>query len=117
MADVKIILKAETLLERLALIMNLAPRPLIDTQVSFSAARAIMAAAELGIFEAIGTYARTADEIAQICQIHPQGTNRLLDCPVGVGYLEWSGTAYSLKPTHQKWLLKGSDPWHARDVR
>ncbi len=56
----KIKLQAENVLEWLAMKFNLAPRPLIDTQVSFSAARAIMVAAELGIFEAIGTQTKTA---------------------------------------------------------
>jgi 2-polyprenyl-3-methyl-5-hydroxy-6-metoxy-1,4-benzoquinol methylase len=102
-------LQAENLLELLAMKLNLAPRPLIDTQVSFSAARAIMVAAELGIFEAIGTQTKTADEIAQICQIHPQGTSHLLNCLVGVGYLQWRCAKYSLKRTYQKWLLNGSD--------
>ena len=105
----KIKLKAENALEWIALKFNLAPRPLIDTQVSFNAARAIMAAAELGIFEAIGTHAKTADEIAQSCQTHQRSTKQLLDCLVGVGYLQWSGGRYSLKRTYQKWLLKGSE--------
>ena len=105
----KIQLKAENVLEWLALKLNLAPRPLVDTQVFFSAARAIMVATELGIFEAIGTHTKTAGEIAQICQIHPQGTGHLLDCLVGVGYLQWSGAKYSLKRTYQKWLLRRSE--------
>jgi 2-polyprenyl-3-methyl-5-hydroxy-6-metoxy-1,4-benzoquinol methylase len=105
----KINLQAENALEWLAIKLNLAPRPLIDTQVSFSTARAIMVAAELGIFEAIGTQTKTADEIAQICQIHPQGTSHLLNCLVGVGYLQWRCAKYSLKRTYQKWLLNGSE--------
>jgi hypothetical protein len=44
----------ENLIEWIALKANLAPIPLIDTQVAFNAARAIMAAAELGVYEAIG---------------------------------------------------------------
>ena len=108
-ANLKIQLKAENVLEWLALKLNLAPKPLVDTQVFFSAARAIMVAAELGIFEAIGTQTKTAVEIARICQIHPQGTCQLLDCLVGVGYLQWSGAKYSLKRSYQKWLLKSSD--------
>jgi len=46
--------QAENLMERVALMANLVPRPLIDTQIAFIAARAIMVAAEIGIFEALG---------------------------------------------------------------
>jgi 2-polyprenyl-3-methyl-5-hydroxy-6-metoxy-1,4-benzoquinol methylase len=105
----KIKLQAENLVEWLALKLNLAPKPMIDTQIVFNAARAIMAGAELGIFEAIGTQARTADEIAQACRTHPRSTKQLLDCLVGVGYLKWSGDKYSLKRGLQKWLLKESE--------
>lgn len=105
----KIKLKAENLLEWLALKLNLAPRPLIETQVAFTAARAIMAAAELGIFEAVGTQAKTADDIAQTCQTHLSSTKHLLDCLVGIGYLQWSGGKYSLTRIYQKWLLKESE--------
>src|SRR5262245_14867284 len=96
----RIKLKAENALEWLALKLNLAPRPLIETQMSFTAARAIMAAAELGLFEAIGTQAQTADEVAKTCQTHPLSTKHLLDCLVGIGYLTWSGGNYSLKRVH-----------------
>jgi len=105
----RITLKAENVLEWLALKLNLAPRPLIETQVYFSAARAVMAAAELGLFEAIGTHAKTADEVAQTCRTNPLSTKHLLDCLVGVGYLQWSGAKYSLKRTYHKWLLKESE--------
>lgn len=102
-------LAAENLLEWIALRFNLAPRPLIETQVAFTAARAIMAAAELGVFEALGAAARSADEVARQCNTHPAGTRHLLDCLVGVGYLSWSNAKYSLRPSYRKWLLKESE--------
>jgi hypothetical protein len=105
----KIKLKPENLLEWLALKLNLAPRPWLETQVSFTAARAIMCAAELGVFEAIGTQAKTGEEVARICQTHAPSTKQLLDCLVGVGYLQWSSDQYSLKREFHKWLLKESE--------
>jgi len=105
----KIKLAAETPLEWLALKLNLAPTPLVDTQVAFNAARAIMAAAELGIFEAIGKQSRTVEEIATACGTHPQSTMQLLNCLVGVGYLRCSGGKYSLKRKYHKWLLLESE--------
>jgi 2-polyprenyl-3-methyl-5-hydroxy-6-metoxy-1,4-benzoquinol methylase len=104
----KLRLGAENLLEWIALRFNLAPRPLIETQVAFSAAMAIMTAAELGIFQALGTGARKAQEVADSCGTHPRGTQELLNCLVGVGYLRWSHGTYSLKRSYRKWLLSGS---------
>ena len=99
----------ENLLEWIALRANLAPTPLIDTQVAFNAARAIMAAAELGIYEAIGRHSKTADEIALACNTHAEATKHLLNCLVGIGYLQWNNEKYSLKPKYYKWLLKESE--------
>ena len=93
----------ENLLEWIALKANLAPTPLVDTQVAFNAARAIMAAAERGLFEAI------ANELAVECKTHPEATKHLLDCLVGIGYLQWTNGLYSLKPKFYKWLLKESE--------
>ena len=53
--------RAETLMERIALMANLVPRPLLDTQIAFTAARAIMVAAEVGLFEALGKGDQTAE--------------------------------------------------------
>lgn len=105
----KIRTQPENLLEWIALKANLAPTPLIDTQVAFNAARAIMAAAELGIYEVIGKNSKAADEIAAKCKTHPEATRHLLDCLVGIGYLQWSNGHYSLRPKYHKWLLKESE--------
>ena len=99
----------ENLLEWIALRANLAPTPLIDTQVAFNAARAIMAAAELGMYEAIGRNSKTADEIATACKTHAEATKHLLNCLVGIGYLQWNNEKYSLKTKYYKWLLKESE--------
>lgn len=99
----------ENLLEWIALRANLAPTPLIDTQVAFNAARAIMAAAELGIYETIGRSSKTADEIATACKTHAEATKHLLNCLVGIGYLQWNNEKYSLKTKYYKWLLKESE--------
>src|SRR4029079_7132897 len=91
----------ENLLEGIVLKANLAPTPLVDTQVAFNAARAIMAAAELGFFEALGEAARGADEVSKACGTHPEATRQLLDCLVGIGYLAWRGGRYSLKSRYR----------------
>jgi ubiquinone/menaquinone biosynthesis C-methylase UbiE len=106
---VKIKLQPENPLEWVALKMNLAPTPLVDTQIAFNVARAIMAAAELGIYEAIGKSTKTAGEIASACNTDAHATTQLLNCLVGVGYLKWGDGRYSLKQRYHKWLLKESE--------
>ena len=79
----KLKLQPENALEWMALRLNLAPTPLVDTQVAFNAARAIMAGAELGIYEAIGKGQKTTGEIATACNTHPHATTQLINCLVG----------------------------------
>src|SRR5439155_7818941 len=81
--SMKLSAKPEGVMERMALLLNLAPLPLIDTQIAFSNARAIMAAAALGMFEQLGQGEKTADEIAAACQTNPVATQHLLNCLVG----------------------------------
>jgi 2-polyprenyl-3-methyl-5-hydroxy-6-metoxy-1,4-benzoquinol methylase len=105
----KIKTQPENILEWIALKMNLAPLPLVDTQVAFNAARAIMAAAELDMYEVIGKGSKSANEVSSICKTHPAATKQLLDCLVGIGYLNWCEEKYSIKKKYQKWLLKEFD--------
>lgn len=105
----KIKLQPENPLEWIASKMNLAPTPLVDTQIAFNVARAIMTAAELGIYDAIGKNSKSAEEIASVCNTNAHATTQLLNCLVGVGYLKWRDGKYSLKPKYYKWLLKESE--------
>lgn len=102
----KLKITAQNPMEWIAIKLNLIPTPLMDTQVAFTQARAIMAAAELNIFEAIGTDNKTYQQIAEICKTHPEATKQLLDCLTGIGYLTWRNDKYALKPKLYKWLLQ-----------
>jgi hypothetical protein len=100
--------QAESLMERIALMANLVPRPFIDTQIAFVAARAIMVAAEAGIFEALGKAEQSAETIARDCGTNARATKQLLDCLVGVGYAHWRDGKYGLPAPMRKWLLRSS---------
>lgn len=100
--------RPENLLERIAMLANLAPRPLLDTQIAFTMARAIQTAAELGVFEALGKGERTTQDVAEACGTDPRATGKLLDCLVGVGYLRWRAGKYALVGAMRKWLLRDS---------
>jgi len=65
-----------------------------------------MAGAELGIYESIGKGNKTVDQIAKDCKTDEKATKHLVDCLVGLGYLNYKNGQYSLKKKFHKWLLK-----------
>jgi len=98
----------ETLIEWLALRLNLAPKPLADTHLAFLFARIIMAATNFGLFEALGDGGRTAEEVAAACKTDGQVTSKVLDALLALGYLEFRNGRYQLNGLSRKWLLADS---------
>jgi hypothetical protein len=87
---------AENIVERLVLKSNAAPEPLLETQMAFSMARSIMAGVKLGVFEAVGGGARSAEEIAKTCATSPGATEKLLNALTGCGHFKFRNGAYEL---------------------
>ncbi len=100
--------RPENLMECIAVVANLAPVPLLETQVAFTAARAIMVAADVGLFEALGKGDQTAEAAAAACRTDPSATKHLLECLVGIGYASWRDGKYALPGPLRKWLLRAS---------
>ncbi|HEX8435395.1 class I SAM-dependent methyltransferase [Archangium sp.] len=109
----------ENPIERLVLAAGLVPRPIIETQLAFTQARAVMAGVELGLFEALKDEARTVEELARVRGTHPRATEALLNCLVGCDYLAYEDTTrrYSLRPVSRKWLLLDSPHSLANKLR
>jgi SAM-dependent methyltransferase len=99
---------AETFLERLALRLNLGPKPLADTQAAFQFARIIMAASRAGLFEALQDGGRTAQEIAASRGTDTRATGKVLDALLAHGYLHYRRGRYELNRLSRKWLLADS---------
>ncbi|WNG35625.1 methyltransferase domain-containing protein [Archangium violaceum] len=100
----------ENPLERLVLAAGLVPRPVAETQLAFTFARAVMAGVELGFFDALKSQAKTVEELARERSTHPRATEALLNCLVGCDYLAYEDSTrrYSLRPVSRKWLLRDS---------
>jgi SAM-dependent methyltransferase len=98
----------ETMLERLAIRLGLAPTPLIDTSGTFILARMVIAATQLGFFEALAARSLTAAELAAACGTHAGATQQLLQTLVRSGYLLAQSDRYALAPLSRAWLLKSS---------
>lgn len=98
---------AENPLEWLALRLNLVPLPLLHGQMFPVISRALLAAADKGIFSAVASGAGTAEEIAEACRIQPEPAGQLLQVLASSGYLTFKGKRYRLTPMTRKWALPG----------
>jgi len=98
----------ESLIGRIIARLNIAPEPLLETHIAFSMARSIMAGVKLGVYDAIGTGAMTAAEVAAACKTDQDATTKLLNTLVGCRYLRHRGGHYELMPKARKWLLQSS---------
>jgi predicted O-methyltransferase YrrM len=96
--------RPDNLLERIALLGNRAPAPLIDTQVALLSARAIMAGTELGVFSALLKRGLTAAEVARECGLNERATVALLGSLTSCDYLRYDNGKYRLTRQSRKWL-------------
>lgn len=98
----------ESLIERIIARTNMAPAPLVETQIAYSMARSIMAGVKLEIYDAIGAEAKTAAEVAAACKTDQEATAKLMNTLVGCRYLRHRDGRYELAPKARKWLLRSS---------
>jgi predicted O-methyltransferase YrrM len=88
--------------------LNVAPRPLLETQFAYTLARVIMVATKLGVFDALAAGPATGSEVATRCGTSPVGTEKLLFALAGAGYVRAEAGGYALTPVSRKWLLTES---------
>lgn len=100
--------KPDTVIEWLILKLNLAPKPLADTQLAFQLARIIMAATKAGLFDALRQGGRTAEEVAIDRDTNRTATVKVLDALVAHDYLSFRNGRYELNKLSRKWLLESS---------
>lgn len=84
------------------------PTPLLETFEAMAMARAIMAGASLGIFDALAEKSDDADGLARRLQLDPQGTDILLVALHAMGYVEERSGLYRNSPAVEKFLLADS---------
>lgn len=98
----------ENPLEWLALKTNQVPIPLLHIQLYFVMAKAVMEAAETGVFGAINNDIKTPDTIAAVCGLHPRPLSQLLTLLVSMEYLTFDNERFSLTPMAKKWIAPDS---------
>ena len=98
----------ENPVERVVARLNLAPKPLLDTQIAYTLARVVMAGTKLGVFDALRDGPLMAEQVAERCGLHARGTHKLLFALAGAGYVEEQDGRYALTSVARKWLLADS---------
>lgn len=98
----------ENPLEWLALKTNQVPIPLLHVQMYFIMAKAVMEAADAGVFDAIYQGKNTSETIAEACHLHPRPTAQLLTLLVSMEYLSFENDQFRLTAMAQKWIVSQS---------
>jgi SAM-dependent methyltransferase len=98
----------EGILETLLLRAGRLPAPLADTVGAMALARIVMAANRLGVFEALGDAACTAEETAGRIGCDPQATAFLMEALAASGYLRSTDGGYQNSPMARRWLGRSS---------
>lgn len=100
--------KTESVPERLAMAAGLVPTPLLETFEAMAMARAIMAGASLGIFDALDERPDTAEGLARRLRLDERGTDILLVALHAMGYVDERDGKYRNAPAVEKFVLPGS---------
>jgi SAM-dependent methyltransferase len=104
---VKTVIKAQNLLELIALKANLVPIP-VGMLTRFAAAKAVLLASKLDVFETAKDSPQTIEQIAQKIKLHPRGLRSLMNILTLGGYFKYKDGKFSLTKLSKKWCLKES---------
>ena len=84
--------------------LGVLPTPLIVAFWGMESSRALIAAVELGLFDALAAGPRGASEIAADLGYDEVGVEALLNALNGFGYLKRRGGLFSLRLAARRWL-------------
>jgi 2-polyprenyl-3-methyl-5-hydroxy-6-metoxy-1,4-benzoquinol methylase len=104
----KLGLKADSLRERLADWLNLAPQPLAHAFFGMMAARTVMAGERLGVYAALAESSATVEELAARLKLSPEGTRALLEALEACETVERKRGRYRMADRARRWLDKRS---------
>ena len=97
-----------TLMERIAIKLGIAPKPMFDTALNMAIAKTILVANKLGVFQKLSGHSLSAQEVAKELGGDDRGYSKLLEALVGIGYLRRGNGKYTNAKVAQKWLVEGS---------
>ncbi len=94
----------ENVFEWLALRFNLVPLPLLHGQMFPVISKAVLLAADKGVFHAVEAGSETVEAVAVACGLQPVPTRQLLDVLASCGYLNFKNGRYRLSSMAGKWV-------------
>jgi SAM-dependent methyltransferase len=83
------------------------PAPLLDL-IGMMAGHTVIAAARLGVFDALAVKPLGAAELATALPADPTGLRLLLDALVAIGYVDVDNGRYANRPAAERWLRTDS---------
>jgi SAM-dependent methyltransferase len=93
-------------LEWVALQANLVPIPLLHAQIMPVISKAVLEAADKGVFEAVAEGHLTAAAIAAACGLNEKATGELMGLLTALGYFRYNAGTFTLTRMARKWTLK-----------
>lgn len=100
----------ENPLEWLALRANLAPIPLLHVQIMPVLAKAVLEAADKGVFEAVKEGRKTLDELTTTLHLNRKALGELMGLLTAMGYFTYKNNQFSLTRMARRFTLK-DDPF------
>lgn len=88
--------------------LGVLPTPLLVAFWGMESSRALIAAVELGVFDALAEKPQTAEQLADGLDLDAAGTEALLNALNGFGYVKRRGGRYSLRRSAKRWLTSGA---------
>ncbi len=93
-------------LEWVALRANLVPVPLLHAQIMPVISKAVLEAADKGVFDAVADGHDTTLDIAAACALNPKAIGELMGLLTALGYFTYSSGTFALTRMARKWTLK-----------
>ncbi|WP_234735998.1 class I SAM-dependent methyltransferase [Tellurirhabdus bombi] len=104
----QLIVSPENPLEWIALKTNMVPLPLLHAQIFPVVSKAVLEAADAGVFEAVEKGSDTAEAIATTCQLNPKAVRELLGLLTALGYFTFKGGKFKPTAMARKWMTKAN---------
>lgn len=106
-----------TFFERLLHRLHMLPTPIMDGFGGVIFGRVLTIAVRRGVFESVGSSAKSAEEIADETRLNVRGVELIAESCVVGGYLERSGHKYLITGEGKKWLLRSSPQYLGNLIR
>jgi biotin operon repressor len=106
-----------TLMERIAIKLGIAPKPIFDAIVPAAKAKAIFVANKLTVFDKLSNRWLSAEELAKEVGASERSLTMLLKALAAVGYLKYKNDKYTNAKIAQQWLVEGSTKYVGNFLR